>query len=104
MDELYTTIAQKLIDACPNGITKSWLDAELFDDAASIQCWYELNGKTEQPDIGALEVFEIGDAIVNIRAAMLKGDHENWSKCTITVSPDGQFKMNIHYTEPAIAA
>lgn len=104
MDGYYTIIAQKLIDACPPGVTRAWLDAEVLEDTSSAQYWYEAGGKTGQPDLGSSDAFDISDALIDIRAKMVADGHEPWTRCTFTVFPDGRVKLDIHYPESAATA
>lgn len=104
MEELYTTIAQKLMDACPSDVSKAWLIAEVQEDTSSAQYWYEAAGKTRQPNIGSVEAFDISDALIDIRTKMVSDGHEPWSNCTFSVFPDGRVKLDVHYPESAIEA
>ncbi|AHE54831.1 immunity protein YezG family protein [Sphingomonas sanxanigenens] len=101
MEESYRTIATALLEACPPGVQRAWLEAELDDGHATTRYWYEKDGKTAQPKLPSLASFQIAKALNEIRDAMVKTGQAPWQRCTFSVDPAGRFRFDVDYDDKA---
>jgi hypothetical protein len=97
MDTYYNNIAEIVLAACPENITRCWISAEVKDDWSEQEVWYENGNGKFQPDIESIAISKIADKLRAIRAQMTIPGQAPWSRCTFTLFPDGKFKFDVEY-------
>lgn len=100
IEDDYLKISQALIAGAPTGWQKAWVVAEVIEDYSKTKYRYLADDGKEgwfKPEIAHLDI--VTDSLRNIRTHMLETGQPDWTRCTFSVMPDGNFSFDIEYPD-----
>jgi hypothetical protein len=94
---LHQIIAQALADGAPAGWQALMVDAEVGDDFIDMGLKAQSAAGIANFVLPDREQMIVEDAILALRKEAEQGAHDPWSHCTVSLSADGDFKIDLRY-------
>lgn len=90
-------LARTLAQAAPPGWQRIIVDAEVGDDYIDMGLKASANGTLSSFTLPSREQAIVEDTIWAMRKDLTKEASSPWSRCNITITADGDFRMDVSY-------
>ncbi len=96
----YQALADAALSACPPGYDQLTLEAELYENSASmaLECRND-QGHAVRSDMPGDSSVRVLLALEAIRQSMARQAGENWKSCVFTIGAGGHFNFRVSYDD-----